>query len=156
MSGFPTRPSLLTFGKEKLKNHGASLNPEKEVSAEQVNLLKWQVAGLGIVSPLANALVLDTGALSSAGAVWNPKGLPGLHPTVQKTGTGVYVVTWAAEYEDETDTMRTVSIAWARAFPQGGAFRIARTSIVGPAVTVEIAEAGSLAFEDGTFFREVG
>jgi hypothetical protein len=156
MSGFPTRSSLLAFGPEKLKDQGASLNPEKEVSAAQVNLLKWQVAGLGIVSPLASALVLDTGALSAAGAVWNPKGLPGLHPSVQKTGTGVYVVTWAVQYEDETDTMRPVSIAWARAFPQGGAFRLARTSIVGTAVTVEVAEAASVAAEDGTFLLEVG
>jgi len=153
--GAPVTPSLLGYGPRHFRNEGAPLNPESELTAAQLNLWKWQLAGAGITAVKALVLVAATGDLMAAGAMWNPTGDVSLHPTVTRTALGVYEVEWATQYEDETGTLQDVTILAAKVSPQGGAFRVGYSTITGTTITVNIVEGVSGADEDGAFLLEV-
>ena len=51
MTGFPERPVRAAFGPE-MKNKHAPVNAETDLSADQVNLDFWQMAGAGRVLPM--------------------------------------------------------------------------------------------------------
>jgi len=155
MAGAPGTPSLLGYGPEELVDEGASLNPQSELGATQLMLWKWQLAGAGITCSKAYALVAANGDLLAAGAMWNPKGTPALHPTATRTALGVYEVEWATQYAAETGTLQDVTIMATKVSPQGGVFHGWKSEIAGTKVTVTIVEGVSGAEEDGRFLLEV-
>lgn len=140
MAGFPVVPSLLALGPRTFKDEGVSLNSDYEISAVQLNLWKWQLAGIGIVSPKAWVKVNNDGTLAGAGAVWNPEGDVSLHPVTARPSTGVYTVTWAAQYQDELGTLRDVTLIGGMAYPQGAVANIVATaSVLGTVCTALVA-----------------
>jgi hypothetical protein len=154
--GFPVVPSLLEFGPRTLKNEGAPLNPEKEVSAEQFNLWKWQLAGCGIAVAKAWVVVSSAGARVAAGAVWNPKGLDALHPATAQTATGIYTVTWNAEYPDEQEVDRAITLYGGMSFPQSTtANLVGVASISGTVCTVKITAGATAVATDAQFLLAV-
>jgi hypothetical protein len=51
-TGFPSRTGRSDFG-PTMKNDRPIVRPDQEINASQVELLWWQLAGLGMVAPLA-------------------------------------------------------------------------------------------------------
>ena len=105
MGGFPTRPDLASLG-PTLVNAGRVLNPNKEATAEQYNLLRWQAAGMGIVSYRAKLVfTANSGAqpILARGEAWNPRGLTTgayANPTITRIGVGNYDVEYPASVPD--------------------------------------------------------
>jgi hypothetical protein len=116
-AGFPVRPSRSAFGPTP-KNREPVNDPEEELDADVADLLFWQVAGLGIVGPLA--WVQFTGAsatLLASGEAYDPHEVIA-PPTVSRTGGGIYVVTYPATVIDRKGEERVLSLRWAKPFPQ--------------------------------------
>lgn len=146
----------MAFGPLVQVDAGASTNPEEEFSAAQLNLMKWQLAGCGIVGARAYVLVAANGDLMAAGAMWNPKGDVSLHPTITHTlSTGVYEVTWATQYRDENNMLQDIGFIATEVHPQGGVFHGFKSTISGTTVTVTIVEGVSGTPEDGRFLLKV-
>lgn len=105
MSGFPSRPTLPAFGPEHPRDALASTDAETEFGAAQLRILKWQAAGLGLVAPVSFVAARHDGSSFTTlvrREGWNPKAETSLAPTVARSSTGVYTVTYAATYPDET------------------------------------------------------
>lgn len=98
MGGFPARPSLDAFG-PTLRNRGAVRDPTRDVGADLLNLIRWQLAGLGACSPLAFVAVLFTPPATLAVAA-HANGWQGAAPALQLTSPGVYAVTYELTYPD--------------------------------------------------------
>lgn len=153
MSGFPVRPSRDALG-PKWKDTTPVLNPKGHVTDKQINLLAWQVAGVGITTPLAWVIASNGGVRLSAGAVWNPNADPALHPDVRRLSTGVYRVEWEAVYPNEDGVDTLVTLIGANPIPQANAFRVGFFEMVGPRVDVSIVD-GSGTLTDCKFMLEV-
>lgn len=120
MSGFPTRPSRAAFG-PKPQNRGGIRNPAEQLDADTADLAFWQIAGCSGVADGAWALLTWNGvsmpaAPAASFEAWDPNGEG--TPTVGRTGTGVYTVTYAASYPDKDGIEVTTNIIAAKAFPQ--------------------------------------
>jgi hypothetical protein len=130
MSGFPTRPSRTAFGPTKLNTTAGLLHPAYHTGSTETNLSYWQLAGCGVVTHRAWALLAWNGAvlsLSASAEAWDANG--SAVPTVARTGAGVYTVTYAATYNDETGTAASTALLAAAAHPQGSASRHATCAI---------------------------
>ena len=115
--GFPLRPSRSSFGPE-MADRVPIKNPRQQVPASAINALFWQVAGCGLLVPLARVVVTDINAVAVAAhwEAWNPDGSLGA-PTVERINTGDYAVTYASSYLDEDGASRAVSWSWVRVAP---------------------------------------
>jgi hypothetical protein len=118
MSGFPNRPDLATFGPDAV-NTRAVRNPSRELDAAKYNLLKFQVAGLGVLTPRAYLEFLCTAAvtISARAEVWNPRGLtsaPFTPPVITRVGTGNYSVVYASPVTDDLGASVALSFASGR------------------------------------------
>jgi hypothetical protein len=113
MGGFPNRPDLATFGPDVV-NTGIVKDPSRQLSAEIFNLLKYQVAGLGLTA--FRAMLRFTCAVSpvpSARAeVWNPRGLtsdPFGDPSITRIGAGEYNVVYPSPVLDQLEASVALS-----------------------------------------------
>ena len=99
MSGFPTRVTASAFG-PRMRNRGAPRDPERDVSAERMNLMRWQLAGVGQVTPLAWVLATftapDVMEIAAQGNAWQ-----GAPPKIQRLTTGIYLVSFAPVVKDD-------------------------------------------------------
>ncbi len=116
--GFPIRPNRDTFG-PTFENEWPVANPKKEASADLVNLLCWQVAGLSQVAPLA----VITGIVSDSvvttvyqGLAFDPNGTVSKIPFTYES-EGVYSFEFSPTYEDENGNSRNLSLAAGFAVP---------------------------------------
>ena len=117
--GFPTRVSRNAIGPTFAERYGVS-DPTKEVGKDFFNLASWQLAGAGLMVPLVWALMHWDGAamvLDGSAEAWDPNGA--YLPTLARTSAGIYVVTYAATYPDETGTPRAPGLTWCQVISQG-------------------------------------
>lgn len=102
--GFPTIPSRLAFGPQKSNLSAQSGDARYYENAEESNLIRWQLAGLGFFAFLVK--VTFTTAATTNGLVlvrhkyaWDQDLTPAFvytppaAPTFVRTGVGVYTVT---------------------------------------------------------------
>jgi len=131
MAGFPTRTTRAAFGPTKRNATTGLINAELYQGATEVNLDYWQTAGMSLSAPRAWALVTWDGAtavsLTAGGEAWDPTNAS--VPTVARTGAGVYTVTYAATYVDETDTAVATSLLAAAVSPMSSSSRHATWTI---------------------------
>lgn len=109
MPGFPRRPPRQEFGPEP-KNRYPIRNPEKELDGETIGrLLFHQLAGSGLVVPLAWLTVLTsaggggTATLLARDEAWNPRyETTGVYaePDVTRVSAGVFDIEYAANLPD--------------------------------------------------------
>lgn len=95
MAGFPGLLRRLSFGPIR-KDRNKIKNPEEEVSAAQMNLLFWQVAGMNGLVPKAFFTIESISSIEVGRKwlAWDPDNLlPNSVITVGTTGTGQY--SWA-------------------------------------------------------------
>lgn len=118
MPGFPSRPDLAAFGPDAV-NTRAVRDPSRELDAASWNLLRFQVAGLGLIAPRAYLEFLATAAvtISARAEAWNPRGLisaPFTAPVITRVGTGNYNVVYASPVVDEAGA--SVALSFTRGF----------------------------------------
>jgi hypothetical protein len=151
MSGFPTRPSLTTFGAKRV-DRSAVRSAIHDASARLVNLLRAYVAGLGQSSSRAWALCTVSGTTITLTAQGN--GWSGSAPTPLRTGTGVYTLTYAATVTDDDGEAVSPNLLGAVVSPRAGANPLTHDWDItdGRIVTVRLFRASTGAAEDGSFF----
>ncbi len=116
--GFPIRPNRDTFG-PTFENEWPVANPKKEWSADLVNLLCWQAAGMGQVVPRA----MITGTVSGGVVTTVYQGLAfDPNSTVSKLSfayaeVGRYTFELAQTYNDENGNARNLDLAAGVAAP---------------------------------------
>lgn len=131
MPGFPTRTTRAAFGPTKRNLSAGLMSPEYYQGASEIELSHWQVSGMSLAVCRAWALVTWDGAtsmsLTSSGEAWDPRAEA--VPTVARTSAGVYTVTYAASYNDETGTAVSTALLAASATPQSNSARHATCTI---------------------------
>lgn len=152
MAGFPTRPSRAAFGPTFRNATAGVTNPETHAGAALLGLLAWQAAGNSVAGNLTWALLAWDGAaltLSASAEAWDSTSA--VLPTVARTSAGLYTVTYAASYADETAALITTNLRAAICAAQGTAARYAVASIAsGRIITVSVFDAaGAAADSDG-------
>lgn len=86
-----------------LKRAGAFTDPERQIDYTTFNKAWGMVGGASMAGALCWVMIDGAGGTYVAGGeVWNPDSDPTLRPTVARTATGIYTVTLAATYPDET------------------------------------------------------
>lgn len=157
-AGFPRRPSRATFG-PTLVNQAKVRDPTKEIGSATFNLSWWQLAACSLQVPLAWVLVESDGTRLSSGEVWNPNGSGALRPTVARTGLGVYTVTYAAQYDDESGTPQSLAMLGGHVTVQAGAGAtdisgvVEMTSVV--VATIRLTTKTADAAADGRFMLDL-
>jgi len=102
MPGFPARPTRSAFGPTRTDD-GVVTDPERSVDAAAFNLSFAQIAGCGLCTPRAWAILVWDGAAIALGAcaeAWDPDDAAA--PALSTTGAGLYLLTYAATYLDHT------------------------------------------------------
>lgn len=161
MSGFPRRPSIASFGPD-LRDPKVITNPETQVGADLMNLIRYQVAGLGLMSLRAWALIDSTGGVTpvikARAESWNPLALssaPYLPPTPGRSGVGALTLAYASSYPDENGVAQATSILVAVAFAVNRTtVRDAAATVSGSTITIALKEfgGGTFAAVDGAVF----
>jgi hypothetical protein len=105
MGGFPNRPDLASFGPDVV-NTGIVRDPTRELAAATFNLMRFQVAGLGVVAMRAmlRFSALDPPVQLARAEAWNPKGLtsdPFGDPEITRVGPGEYDVVYPSPVLDQ-------------------------------------------------------
>lgn len=126
--GFPTRPSRASFGPAQYQNKGGPVkgrvrNPQEEIDAPIVNLFAWQLAGAGLMVPLAWCVVDGvTGDMLGGHEAWDPYG--SFVPEVGRDSDGAYTVEYPVSVANESGALvplsfigATVSIGGTSVFP---------------------------------------
>ncbi len=147
MGGFPNRPDLATFGPDVV-NTGIVKDPSRQLSAETFNLLKYQVAGLGLTAfraYLAFEAVASPPLLARVEA-WNPRGLtsdPFGDPTITRIGAGNYEIVYASPVTDQGGSDVALSLTHGVGMildPSSVTFRLVMVSpLTGNAAGVKVA-----------------
>lgn len=153
--GFPERTARTGFGPE-MKNKRAPIIPETDLSADQMNLSFWQMAGAGRTLPMA--VILFDGATPTIvfqTAAFDPnQELPPI--AFVKDGTGDYTFTFAGTYNNEKGNPVSFVPRMSMAFVQGGAVGTIATAFIpnGQDVSIDVRDVGDV-FIDGTFVLAV-
>jgi hypothetical protein len=151
MAGFPTRPSLTSYG-AKRQERTVVRSALLDIGMAFVNLVRWNEAGLGQSAPRAWALCTVSGTtitVTSHGNAWQ-----GAAPTPARTGTGVYTLTYAETYADADDVLQQPNLLGATVTPRAGANPLAADWDItdGRIVTVRLFRSSTDAATDGSFF----
>lgn len=114
--GFPIRPSISTFG-PTLANAVPIRDPERELDAAVLNLLRHQVSGMGLIVPRVIAKVLVSGAPSvlARAEAWNPAGLSTgqyVAPTPTVVSTGRITLDYPQLVVDELGVDQSIAFVW--------------------------------------------
>lgn len=119
---FPTRPLLSDFGPLVMLDAGPVRDPERQATAAQWNLMKWQAAGMGLLVP---RVIVKLDALNPTPAVlaraeaWNPNGeTTGDYapPTAARTSAGRFTLTYPATVPDMDGEATSVAFSWGFGF----------------------------------------
>lgn len=157
--GFPLRPDRNAFGPSFLDTAPVK-DPTTQLAAAQFNLLCWQAAGMGILSPRAFVWFTATGdgTLIGRGEAWNPLRLTGgayAPPDIEGNATGDYNVLWPASVPDMDGDSQVVAFSFAHAFVVNGdptVARVARAAVsnVTPSLVRVVVADGSNVLQDGS------
>lgn len=119
MAGFPGILTRLGLG-PIFKNRSKIRNPETSFSAEQMNLLLWQVAGMNGLTPRAMFICTVSGTIVTPifkWLSWDPNGLLAMSEiTFGYTSTGSY--TWSfssSSYPDQNNDPVPLAFQFANA-----------------------------------------
>lgn len=149
MAGFPTRPSLTTFG-PKRQDRTPVRTPVFDIGAQFVNYVRWMLAGLGASAPRAWVMATYSGGISitAQGNSWH-----GAAPTISRTSAGLYVITYAETYADADDALVTPNLLGALVSPMAGANPLTSDWSIasGRILTVRLFRASTEAATDGSF-----
>ena len=150
MSGFPTRPSASSFGSRR-QDRSAPRSAIYDIGAAFVNLVRWNLAGLGQSAPRAWVYASSSGSTPTIHAQGNAWG--GAAPTPARTGTGVYTFTYAATYADDDGVLVSPNLLSAVVSPKAGSNPITCDWNItdGRIVTVRLFRASTEAAVDGGF-----
>jgi hypothetical protein len=108
MPGFPARPTRTGFG-PKPTNRKTVNNPLKEGGADLFDLVFWQLAGAGLMVPLAWVLVDGaTGGIILSDESWDAE--RAAVPTVTHPVAGTYAVEYASSYLDKDGVAVTTAL----------------------------------------------
>jgi hypothetical protein len=112
----PDTPDASTFG-GPYRDFDNIEDPETDVGSDALNKLITQVVQLSHTAPRAWVRVAAGAAptLTDHDAVWG--NTAGVAPTLARTGTGVYTVTWAATYNDLQATPESHAVNFRAALP---------------------------------------
>ena len=150
MSGFPIRPTLDAFG-PTLRNRGAVRDPTRDVGADLLNLIRWQLAGLGVCSPLALVAATFTAPDVIAIAA-QANGWQGAAPAITRSSAGVYVVQYELSYPDKDGTLVATRFVGAQVTYAGGGKLKAEYDVAqGATINVRLSDKAD-APVDGSFF----
>lgn len=119
MSGSPLRPDRSSFG-EAFVDSTAVRDPRKQMAARIMNLLTWQVSGMGLLVPrIALYFTAGVGPVPLARVEsWNPnRETTGdfADPVMTRTGAGNYLIAYPSSVPDENGDSQAVSFLWATA-----------------------------------------
>jgi hypothetical protein len=150
MAGFPTRPSLTSFG-AKRQDRTPPRSALHDIGMAFVNLVRWSLSGLGQSAPRAWALCTVSGTtitLTAQGNAWH-----GAAPMPARSSAGVYTLTYAATYTDADDVAASPNLLGAVVSPRAGANALTADWDIadGRVVTVRLFRTSTGAAEDGTF-----
>lgn len=117
MSGFPIRPALSAFG-PTIENIAPVRNPTTDLDAAKWNLLKYQAAGLGLMTPrvLFKLTIDNPMALLARSEAWNPSGASTgdyADPSLAYVSTGRGTVEWTTPIPDQNGDDQVVAFSWA-------------------------------------------
>lgn len=90
-NGFPGRASYNDLGGTRTDRFRVT-DPTKQIPMATWNAVQWQVAGLNKIGALVSLTVSAAGAKEAGGEAWNTEDDPDRRVTIEKTGTGVYVI----------------------------------------------------------------
>jgi hypothetical protein len=152
VSGFPARPTLDGFG-PTLRNRGAVRDPTRDVGADLLNLIRWQVAGLGACAPLAFVAATFTApdaiAIAGQANAWQ-----GAAPAIARTSAGIYVVRFEVTYPDKDGTVVATRFVGAHITYSGSDKLKAEYDVQGPTINVRLSDKTDTPV-DGSFFLTV-
>lgn len=116
MSGFPNRPGLASYGPDVVNTRPVR-DPSRELSADTFNLMRFQTAGMGLVSARAFfSFTADNPAVQLDRAeAWNPDGntaSPFDDPNITRQNTGEYDVEYTTPVTDRNGDSVALSFAW--------------------------------------------
>lgn len=161
MSGSPLRPSLASFG-PTLREPKVITNPETQVGAGLMNLIRYQVAGAGLMMLRAWALIDSTGGVTpvilARAESWNPDGktsAPYLAPVPGRSGVGALTLAYATSYPDENGVQQATSILVPIALAVNRTtVRDAAATVSGGIISIALKEfsAGTFSAIDGAVF----
>jgi hypothetical protein len=123
MAGFPLRPNRTAYGPDP-QNRRPVRNPKQELSADIGKLMMWQLAGAGLVVPMAWLYCTVAGGvltLVSFAESFDPVGT--IPPAVVRTSQGLYTVAYPSTAPDENGTTTAVSLTFGLVIPQSSASR---------------------------------
>lgn len=134
--GFPNRPDLASFGSDAV-NTGAVRDPSRALDAAYWNLMKYQVAGIGLVAWRAHLrFVANTGpTIIARSEAWNPRGLtsaPFADPVITRLATGRYSVVYTSPVVDERGANAALSFAYGTGFVVTASLTTLKTVVVTP------------------------
>lgn len=114
-SGFPNRPALGDYGSDIVNTHPVS-DPTRELDARYWNLAKFQLAGMGVVTPRVKFTFTSANpaVLLERAEAWNPRALAtGAYapPTVVRNAGGDYTWSYPTQVPDEEGTLYPLSFA---------------------------------------------
>ena len=137
---FPTRPDLGAFGPDAV-NTRAVRSPSRELDARSWNLVKYQLAGLGLITARAYLQFLCTAecTIAARAEVWNPKGLssaPFTPPVIERVDVGNYSVVYPSPVTDQAGAAVALSFAWGLGAIVTPSALVLRTVLVTPLVGV--------------------
>lgn len=118
--GFPARPVLADFGQAS-RNYSDVVDPERDLDIAHWVLMKFQVAGMGLLVPRAIAKLTVSGAsaLLARAEAWNPSQLTSgvyANPIVANVATGRATIEYPTEVPDEQGVNQSIAFTWAQAF----------------------------------------
>lgn len=150
MAGYPTRPSLTSFGARRV-DRSPPRSATHDASAAFVNLVRWNLAGLGQGAGRAWVLAGYSGgtfSITAQGNAWQ-----GAAPTPARTGAGVYTLTYAATYADADGVEVATNLIGASVSAKAGTVPLVGDWSItdGRIVTVRLFRASTEAATDGAF-----
>jgi hypothetical protein len=152
VSGFPARPTLDAFG-PSLRNRGAVRDPSRDVGADLLNLMRWQLAGVGACAPLALIAASftppDQVTIAAEANAWQ-----GASPVLTRSSTGVYVVQYELAYPDKDGNSVATRFAGAHVTYAGSGKLKPEYDVAGPIINVRLTDKTD-APVDGSFFLTV-
>ncbi len=150
-AGWPQRQGLQGKPYEQLF---PQVNPETDLAARELNLMQWQMGGLGLCAPLA-VLVLQTGVVRWAAFTWRQDALVMAdfadvdEVAITEPGTGQFQLAFDATQLGSDDALHALTIRAASAAPLAfntppGALRAVAT-VSGSTVNVRTVNAAGTA-----------
>lgn len=119
--GFPSRADIGDFGAEIVGNTRAVRDPQKELDFRAWNLMRHQVAGMGLVSPLAmlEFTCANPPVILARAEAWNPKRISTgafADPVPTRNTGGDYTWAWTTPTVDEQGNSLGVTFTYALGF----------------------------------------